>query len=63
MIRLSQDPEAELKRVVENNPEMKKAYDKAISYINQYDGDYKTAFYNLVEKNGIEPDSYLNSLK
>ena len=35
------------------------AYQNAVSYVNQHGGDPKTAFYNLCQERGVNPNEIL----
>lgn len=45
--------------MMKNNPN----YAQAMKLVEESGGDAKSAFYNLAEKNGINPDDILSLLK
>ena len=59
MIQCSQNPQAALQSLMENNPNMK----QAIDYVNANGGDPKDAFYKMAKEKGVDPQTILNSLK
>ena len=59
MVRNANDPAAALSSLMANNPQ----YNQALQLIQQSGGDAKKAFYDLAQRNGINPDDILNALK
>lgn len=59
MLKSANDPQAMLNNLINQNPQFK----GVMEYINQNGGDPKKAFYDLAEKNGIDPQEILNMLK
>lgn len=58
-IRASKNPNAALSSMVQNNPQ----YRQAMNYVNQNGGNAKTAFYNLANQMGVNPNEILNMMK
>lgn len=52
------NPQAMLMRMAQNNPQFR----EAVSMVNQYGGDPKTAFYKIAEQKGIDPEAILSQL-
>lgn len=59
MLRSSNNPQALLQNMIQQNPQMKNVMD----IIQQNGGDPKTAFYNLANQRGVNPDEILEMLK
>lgn len=59
MLRSSNNPQALLQNMIQQNPQMKNVMD----IIQQNGGDPKTAFYNLANQRGVNPNEILEMLK
>lgn len=59
MLNNSQNPQAMMNSLVQNNPNLKQVMD----LVNQSGGDPKKAFYALAEQKGINPQEILDMLK
>lgn len=59
MVRNANNPSAMLEQLMQNNPQ----YNQALQLIQQSGGDAKKAFYDLAQKNGIDPAEIINALK
>ena len=59
MVKYSQNPQAMLSQMMQNNPQMK----QVIDVIKASGNDPKRAFYALAEQKGINPQSILDQLK
>lgn len=58
-IKSAGNPQAMMNQMIQSNPN----YRKAMEYINQNGGDPKSAFYNLAQERGVDPNEILNMLK
>lgn len=56
MFKSMGNPQAMISQMAQNNPQV-------AQLINQAGGDPRKAFYDLANKNGINPDEILNMLK
>lgn len=59
MVKASKDPMGAINQMATNNPQMR----QVIQFINQNGGDAKTAFYNLAQQRGVDPNEILSKLK
>ena len=59
MVRMSQNPQAMIQQIMQNNPNMK----QVMEIVQQYGGDASRAFYTLAEQKGINPQEILDLLK
>ena len=59
LVKSSGNPQAILNQLVQTNPNMK----QVMEIVQQYGGDANKAFYDLAEKNGINPQEILDLLK
>ena len=50
------NPQAMLEQAISSNPQLAEV-------LKNSNGDYKKAFYDLAEKQGIDPDEILNAMK
>ena len=58
MVNASQNPQAMISQMMNNNPQMKPIMDA----INAAGGDPKKAFYGMAEKMGVDPQEILNMM-
>ena len=56
MVQASQNPQAALDQLAQNNPQMK----QVMQYIQQNGGDAKSAFYALARQKGRDPTQIIN---
>ena len=59
IVRSAQNPQAMLNQMIQNNPQMKQVMD----LVNQSGGDPKTAFYQMAEAKGVDPEQILAMLR
>lgn len=59
MIKSAGNPQLMLNQLMQTNPQMKQVMD----IVKQYNGDANKAFYDLAEKNGINPQDILDLIK
>ena len=59
MIKSSGNPQYMLNQIMQMNPQLR----QVMEIINQYGGDANKAFYDLAEKNGIDPKEILDLIK
>ena len=57
-VKSAQNPEAMMKQLMMNNPNMK----WVMEIVNQYGGDANKAFYAVAEQHGINPQEIMNML-
>ena len=63
MAKSYNDPNEFLNSIVTNNPNLQPYMKNAVDYINSNGGDAKTAFYKLMQNNGIDPNSISQFIK
>ena len=59
LVKSAQNPQAMLNQMVQNNPGMR----QVMNLINQSGGDPRTAFYQMAEAQGIDPEQILAMLR
>lgn len=59
IVRSAQNPQAMLNQMIQTNPQMKQVMD----LVNQSGGDPKTAFYQMAEAKGVDPEQILAMLR
>ena len=59
MVKTAGNPQMMLNQIMQMNPQLK----QVMEIVNQYGGDANKAFYDLAEKNGINPQEILDMLK
>lgn len=59
MFKNAKNPQMLIQNMMMQNPQMKQVMD----FINQNDGDAKSAFYKLADQRGVDPNEILNMLK
>ena len=59
MVNASQNPQAMISQMMNNNPQMKPIMDA----INAAGGDPRKAFYSMAEKMGVDPQEILKMMK
>lgn len=59
MIRSAGNPQAMMQQLMQNNPQ----YKQVIDLVNQAGGDPKTAFYNMAQQMGVNPDEIIGMLR
>ena len=59
MVKNAGNPQMMLNQIMQTNPQLGQVMD----IIKQYGGDANKAFYDIAQKNGIDPQEILNLLK
>ena len=59
MVRSAGNPQAMLQNLIQNNPQMQ----QVMTLINQAGGDPKTAFYQMAQAKGVNPEDILSLLR
>ena len=59
MVKAAQNPSAMLNQMLQQNPN----YGQISQALQQHNGDYKAAFYDLAKQKGVDPNAILNQLK
>lgn len=59
MMKGSTNPSQMLNNLAAANPQMK----SVMGLVNQHGGDAKAAFYDLANKQGVDPNEVINALK
>ena len=59
MVRSAGNPQLMLQQLMQTSPQMK----QVMEIVQQYGGDANKAFYDLAEKNGINPQEIMDMLK
>lgn len=58
-IRFAQNPKLAFEQMVQSNPQVQ----SVMNIVRQNGGDPKTAFYNLAQQKGVDPESILSMLR
>lgn len=58
LVRSAGNPQAMMNQLMQNNPQ----YSQVMKIIQENGGDAKTAFYNLAQQQGVDPNQILNML-
>ena len=59
MVKMSQNPQMALQTLMQNNPQIQ----NVMNIVRQNGGDPKTAFYNLAQQKGVDPNQILEMLR
>ena len=59
MVRSAGNPQAMLQNLIQNNPQMQ----QVMTLVNQAGGDPKTAFYQMAQAKGVNPEDILSLLR
>ena len=59
MVKSAGNPQMMISQLMQTNPQMR----EVMAIVQQYGGDANKAFYDLAEKNGINPQEILDMLK